>query len=109
MMSLEKSGLFKAIVGVGQGSTDYVLDVDLIYASSHPGASMTAWVNANWVLIERESGDNVWSAHIKGEGHAGSFEAFSGMVRQNMTLERGAQANIDQALAQIQELSLRSP
>jgi hypothetical protein len=103
-ISLKKSDLFKAIVG--QDIADYLVNIDLTYAGSHPGFSMTAWVNVNWILVERKSGQRIWSAEITGEGHAGAGEAFNGEARQYIALERGAQSNINQALNQIRKLRL---
>ncbi|MGB5847406.1 MAG: hypothetical protein WBH40_02900 [Ignavibacteriaceae bacterium] len=105
--SLEKSALFKSIVN--EDIADYVLKADLIFAGSHAGASMTSWVDVNWTLDERASGENVWSAEISKEGHVGAFEAFNGMTRQYMALERGAQANINTALTQIGQLTIIAP
>jgi len=106
-ISLEKSALFKSIVG--EDIADYVLSADLIFTGSHAGASMTGWVDVSWILAERASGDNVWSAEISTEGQVGAFEAFNGMTRQNMAIERGAQANINQALTQIGQLTIVIP
>lgn len=107
MISLEKSALFNAIVY--KDTAKYLLDVDLTWAGSHPGPYMTAWVNATWILSDRASGDNVWSADIRGKGQATGDDAFWGAYRQYIALERGAKANIDQALTQIRELDLGSP
>ena len=106
--SLEKSALFKEIVYASQSTADYLLNLELVYINSHPGASMTAWVNVDWSLTKQSTGDKVWKAQIATEGHAGAFEAFIGTSRQRIALERGAQANIDQALTQIRELTLGS-
>ena len=104
-MSLEKSDLFK---GLGDKTTaDYLLNIVLTYAGSHPGFTMHAWVTAKWDLIERASGESAWSAEIKGDGSASVGDALSGAARQFIALERGAKANIENALSQIEKLHLR--
>ena len=104
-MSLEKSALFKGLVD--EATADYELNVVLTYAGSHPGFTMHAWVTAKWDLVERASGENAWSAEIKGDGSASVGEAFSGAARQYMALERGAKANIEDALSQMGKLRLK--
>ena len=104
-MSLEKSGLFKGLVD--KSIADYVLNVVLTYAGSHPGFTMHAWVTAKWDLVERASGEKAWSAEIKGDGSASVGDAFSGAKRQYMALERSAKANIEEALSQIGKLRLK--
>ncbi len=105
-MSLEKSKLFKELVD--ETSSDYKLNVVLTYAGSHPGFNMHSWVNAKWDLIERTSDKSVWSAEVSGEGSASAGEAFAGAERQCKALERGAKANIEDALSQIGKLTLKS-
>ena len=55
IMSLEKSGLFKAITT--DDASDYILNAKLNYVSSHPGFAMHAWVNIAWTLTKRATGD----------------------------------------------------
>lgn len=106
-MSLQKAPLFADLAA--SDTAAYLLNVKLTYAGSHPGFSMTAWVNADWTLVERTSGRTAWQATIKGEGRATAGEAFSGAKRQFMALERSAKSNIDQALLQLGELQLSEP
>jgi len=105
--SLEKSALFKEIVD--EATADYLLNVVLGYAGSHPGFNMHAWVTAKWDLVERASGESAWSAEIKGDGSASAGEAFVGTERQYLALERGAKANIEDALSQMAKLRLKEP
>lgn len=102
--SLNKAGLFKEIVGKDSG--DYSLVVKLIYAGSHPGFNMNAWVNAQWTLINKNTNETVWDKLVEGKGHATVGDAFVGAKRMVMALERGAKANIDEAIKEMQKLNL---
>lgn len=103
-MSLEKSNLFKELVD--ETTADYILNVVLTYAGINSAFYMNAWVTAEWDLIDRASDKSVWSAEVSGQGGASVGEAFSGAKRQYMALERGAKANIEDALSQIGKLNL---
>lgn len=104
LKSLEKAKLFKGVVN-GEAA-DYLINVKLIYAGSHPGFNMNAWVNAQWSIIDQSSKEIVWSKLVEGKGHATVGDAFVGAKRQFMALERGAKANIDEALREIGKLEL---
>lgn len=105
LKSLESAKLFKGLEP--NSSADYLIKVRLIHAGSHPGFNMTAWVNAQWSLINQNTKAEVWTKLIKGKGHATAGEAFNGAKRQYMALERGAKANIDHALKELAKLDLR--
>jgi hypothetical protein len=102
--SLESSRLFEQITSAD--AADYLLDVNLTYASSHPGFNMNAWANVTWTLVARASGATSWTAEIKGDGHATMGDAFCGAHRQFIALERAGKHNIDQALTQLGHLTL---
>lgn len=102
--SLTKTRVFKSLVS--KETAEYLLYVKLTVAASHPGFNMNAWVNANWSLIHRGSGTLVWEQMIKGKGHATLGDSIGGNKRQVIALERGAKANIDEALKIISSLNL---
>jgi len=104
LKSLEKVKLFKGIANKKEAA--YLIKVKLIYAGSHPGFNMHAWVNAEWSLVDINSKKMIWSKLVKGKGHATVGEAFVGAKRQLMAIERGAKANIDEAFAEIGKLDL---
>lgn len=102
--SLEKCSMFKTVEV--ENISNYILKAEIITISSHPGFDMNGYVKVKWNLLERVKGATVWNAEIDTEGRAVVSEAFSGAARQNMALERGVKANIEQALKQIGELKL---
>lgn len=104
IMSLEKSGLFKAITT--DDASDYILNAKLNYVSSHPGFAMHAWVNIAWTLTKRATGDVIWTSEIDTGGDAGVGDTFFGAKRQFIAMERGAKENIEQALKELQKLDL---
>lgn len=102
--SLNKADLFKDLTSID--AADYNLIVKLIYAGSHSGFNMNAWVNAQWTLINNKTGEKVWDKLIEGKGHATVGDAFVGAKRQIMALERGAKENIDEAIKELKALKL---
>jgi hypothetical protein len=102
--SLNKAGLFKDLAS--KDTADYDLVVKLLYAGSHPGFNMNAWVNAQWTLINKKTGEKIWDKLIEGKGHATVSDAFVGAKRQIMALEIGAKDNINEAINELKKLKL---
>ncbi|MHC5209586.1 MAG: hypothetical protein ACYTG2_02585 [Planctomycetota bacterium] len=106
-MSLEKTALFRGIVGLD--TADYVLSVNVTYAGIQSGPSPTAWVNADWTISARGSTDRIWAAQVVAKGRVGVEEIPESGTRESIAFERGTKAVIDKALRQIGELHLRVP
>ena len=106
--SIEGSKLFQEVMGPLSGAK-YVLDVNLKYAASHPGFTVTAWVTAVWSLVERESGTTVWKKELTHKAKATVGEAFDASKRQFIAIERATKGLIEDALTEVGALNLKRP
>lgn len=102
--SIEKTKTFsKVIKGAG---ADYQLTVALMSTDLPAfGMSFTCKTEMAWSL-KRADGTVAWQEVIKSEGTAGAGEAFAGVERAKMAIERSVRENIAQGLAKISNQSL---
>jgi hypothetical protein len=101
-----QSQLFKTVVQGADGS-DYELSVWIVsLAKPAFGASFTVDLETAWSLIKTSDRSVAMRKSIKSTGVATMGEAFAGVTRVRMAVERAARENISQGLAAIAELNL---
>jgi hypothetical protein len=102
--SIEKSKTFSRVVK-GAGA-DYQLSVTLMRTDIQMLVmSFTCKTEMAWSL-KKADGTAVWQEVLKSEGTAGAGEAFAGVERAKMAMERSVRENIAQGLSKISALSL---
>ncbi len=101
-----QSKLFKSIVQGADGA-DYELSVR-VTSLSKPlfGGTFTVEMEAAWSLTRMSDRNAVMRKAIKSTGVATMGEAFAGVTRLRMAVERAASDNISQGLKAIAELKL---
>ncbi len=105
-LSIEKSHLFSKVTD--KPAADYIMAVNLDYASSHPGFNRTAWFNTTWSISERATGKSIWSKSYQTQGKSTVGDAFNGEKRSYIAVERAGKINLDNALTDIGKLNLNA-
>ena len=105
IISLKESKLFSK-VSKEKGEA-YNVKVEITYAASAPGFSMTGFVNSKWSIINAKTDEVVWSKFIKGQGHATMGDTMIGEKRQIMAIEKAAKDNITKAMNEIDKANLK--
>lgn len=103
--AITRSKLFKEVV---QGTAgDYELAVTVIQLSKPMfGGTFTVDLEAGWSLVRVSDKRAMWRQVVKTSGTATMGDAFVGVERLRMAVERAARANIQQGLSAVAGLSL---
>jgi hypothetical protein len=103
--SIQQQKLFREVVKGKSG--DYDLSVSVIQLSKPSfGLTFTVDLEAGWTLTRASDRKVMYRQSLTSSGTAGVGEAFAGVVRLRLAVEKAAQANIAQGLKAIAALDL---
>lgn len=102
--SIAASGLFKAVL---QGEAPYALSASIVQLRKPLfGGTFTAELEVGWTLLRGADRTIVWRKVLPSQGTATMGDSLVGVTRLRLAVERAAQDNIRQALAELAALSL---
>lgn len=99
--SLQASGLFSAVVNVGQG--DFVLNATIANLRQPPTGFGATYAEIVWSLTAKGQTKPCWEKLVVGRGTSG---AFVGVTRVRHAAEAAVQDNIRRALTELSQVQL---
>lgn len=103
--AVTQSKLFKTVIQGGGG--DYELQVSVTSLSKPMfGGTFTVELETAWTLTKLSNRSVTWRKAVQSSGTATMGDAFAGVTRLRMAVEKAASANISQGLQAIAGLNL---
>lgn len=103
--SLSSSGLFSAVVSLGQG--DFVLNATIVNLNQPMiGFTMSVTIELVWSLTPKGQNKPCWEKSIATRAEKTVGDAFAGVTRLRIATEAAVQENIRQALTELAQVQL---
>jgi hypothetical protein len=103
--AINESRVFSSVLD--QSPADYLLSVSVVSTKGSGALTLTISQSTRWQLTRLSDNNVLFNEFVTADGKATVGDAFVGVTRARMALERSGQENIKQGLTKLSELELQ--